>query len=317
MNKILFLCCALWFSSGSWALSSVGLVSEPSNAPAKIPVIVTSIVPLYSLVAAVTQGVTEPSLLVPENSSPHFYALKPSNREALDQADLVVWIGPGFEAFLVKTVATLSKKTTIVAVSELNTVKLLTIRQGGIWGKSDESHGHDHGYGDKDMHLWLDPMNAQAIIQAVADQMVRLDPAREMLYRQNAKNAVEKLSGLDKNLETKVAPARHKPYMVFHDAYQYFEHRYHLTSAGSITLDPEHQISAARLSTLRQKLKNGEVVCVFTEPQFPPKVVENLVEGTSVRVGQLDPLGKIRAHNLDDYVNVMNNLVDSLVDCLD
>ena len=72
--------------------------------------------------------------------------------------------------------------------------------------------------------------------------------------------------------------------MVFHDAYQYFEHRFGLTAVGSITVSPEVQPSAKRLTEIRRKIAALDARCVFAEPRFQPNLVNAVIEGTA-RIG--------------------------------
>jgi len=311
----------------------VGLAAVPAQAGEEPPKVVASIAPVHSLVAAVMAGVGAPTLLVPPSASPHTFALKPSDAKNLQNADVVFWVGENLEGFLRKPLKALPKKATVIELSEAKGVTLLDMREGGAWEKDahdDKDHGHKHGRGPgkkgrpahdheegKDMHVWLDPANARAMVAAIAKALGERDPGNQNKYAANATATVTRLDALEKDLRTKLAPVAKVPYLVFHDAYHYFENRFGLNAAGSITVNPEQPPGAKRVAELRGKARQLKVACVFAEPQFDPKVVKTIVEGTSVRTGVLDPDGGAGlTPGPELYFGLMNKLADSLVGCL-
>jgi len=277
-------------------VATAALAGEP-------PKVVASILPLHALAAAVMEGVARPQLLVPPGGSPHTFQLKPSEAKTLQDADVVVWVGESLETFLVKPLRTLAKRATIVEVGELPGVEVLPTREGGVWAEHGHDHGHAHGHGhgksegkaaaDRriDRHLWLDPMNGKAIVLGLADVLARKDPQRAERYRANAAREAARIEALDGELRARLAPVADRPFVVFHDAYQYFERRYGLSAAGSITVSPERPPSAKRLAALRKTIRERGAVCVFAEPQFRAPIVASVVEGTGARTATLDPVG--------------------------
>ena len=184
-------------------------------------------------------------------------------------------------------------------------------------GDHAEAEGHDdHGHGETDMHVWLDPVNAQAMVKRIAAALGEADPANASKYQSNAANLEGRLADLDAGLARDLAPVKERPYVVFHDAYAYFEKRYGLTHAGSITVDPDRQPGAKRLFKIREKIAETGAACVFSEPQFEPALVETVIEGTKARTGVLDPLGADLAPGMDAYFTLMRNLAASLKGCL-
>jgi len=313
----------------------VGLTAPLTAAPARAesPKVVASIGPVHSLVAAVMAGVGAPTLLVPPAASPHTFALKPSDAKSLQNADVVFWVGENLEGFLRKPLKTLSKKAMVVELAEAKGVTLLDRREGGAWEEeahADKGHGHKHSRGPgkkgrrahdheegKDMHIWLDPANARAMVAAIAKALGERDPANKEKYAANATATVARLEVLEQDLRTKLAPVAKVPYLVFHDAYHYFEKRFGLNAVGSITVNPENPPGAKRIAELHAKAQGLKVACVFAEPQFNPKVVKTIVEGTSVRTGVLDPDGGAGlTPGPELYFDLMNKLADSLVQCL-
>ena len=166
------------------------------------------------------------------------------------------------------------------------------------------------------MHLWLSPQNARAIAAEAAKVLAEKDPANAETYKKNLAGLEEKLDALDKEVAETVAPVKDKPFIVFHDAYQYFEHHYGMHAAGSITVSPETLPGAERLTQIRDKVKTLGATCVFAEPQFEPKLVNVVIEGTPAKSGVLDPEAATLDPGPDLYFTLMKGIATSLRDCL-
>ena len=301
---------------------------------------------MHSLAAGVMAGVAEPVLLVSGAASPHAYALRPSEARALNRADVVFWVGAELEAFLERPLAALTSDATVVSLIDSADLELLPARSGGVWAAHDHDHGHahdndhahdhahahdhdhghdhgaehaaDHGHdhGPIDAHVWLDVDNAQAMVAAMAETLSDVDPANAEAYAANGARLTAALAALDDELRATLAPVADRPYVVFHDAYQYFEHRYGLEGVGAITVSPERPPSAARLIEIRKAIAERGAVCVFAEPQFPPAIVATVIEDTGARAGVLDPLGADLPAGPDLYPALLTGMAESLNDCL-
>jgi len=311
--------------------------------------VVASIQPVHSLVAGVMAGVGTPYLLVPGGASPHSFALRPSAAMRIEKARAIFWIGPSLEAFLERPLDALARKAEVVALAEIEGVTRLPVREGGPWeahdhhGAASEIHGeaphapeadhhrdlqahrdathaaeHDdaHHHGDWNPHVWLDPQNAVVFVDGIAQTLARADPANGKTYARNAKRLTDRLRALDAALRRTLAPVRDKPYIVFHDAYQYFETRYGLHPVGSITVSPALSPGARRLVAIRNRIRSEKALCVFAEPQFEPKLVRTAVQGTGARTATLDPLGARLEAGPDAYFQLMRNLARDLTGCL-
>ena len=179
----------------------------------------------------------------------------------------------------------------------------------------ETEHDEDHN-AHFDPHVWLDPLNARKWVDAIAHELGEVDPENKNKYEANAKNLKARLDRLHEELDRILLPVRNAPYIVFHDAYQYMEKRYRLNAIGSVSLSPEKKPGTARLVRLRKKIKNSKSICVFTEPQFPPKLVQTIVRGTRARTGVLDPLGSNVSAGEDAYFTLMRKNAKSLKACL-
>jgi len=321
-------------------MASVAIAAAASGATAA-PDVVVSIKPIHSLVAAIMRGVGEPQLIVDGAASPHTYNLRPSNARKLEKADVVFWVGPGLEAFLEKPLEALASKATVVELEDAKGLEKLPFREGGPFEAHDHGdeghdahddhaeeegahdHGHDHaeGHGDHDhgaydTHLWLDPANAKAMAQTIETALIAADAGNAATYQANTKKLIDDLDALDAELKETVKPVKDKPFIVFHDAYQYFEHRYGVKTAGSITVSPETLPGADRVKQMQEKVRQLGATCVFAEPQFEPKLISVITEGTAAKSATLDPEAATLEPGPDLYFTLMRGIAGSLKDCL-
>ncbi len=286
---------------------------------AEVPV-VASIRPIASLVAGVMEGVGEPNTIVQAGASPHTYSMRPSDAQALQNAKVIFWVGPELEAFLAKPIDSLGTGATVITLSQAPGLQTLPMREGGAFEEHmHDEHGsdeHEHEGHAFDPHLWLDPENAKAMVDAIEAALVGADPKNAHAYTQNAKRLKDRLDGLTTDIAAELKPIRNRPFIVFHDGYQYFERRFGLHAVGSITVSPEHIPGAARVSAIEEKIKDSGAVCVFAEPQFRPSLIDVVIEGTDVRTGVLDPLGTDIAEGPDQYFGMIRDLAKGLKACL-
>ena len=304
--------------------AGIGLVSFlvllSAHAAAAVSNVAASIKPIHSLVAAVMDGVGEPALIVPGAASPHTYSLKPSDAAALQAADIVFWVGPNLEAFLVRPMQTLASDATSVELSEAPGVNPLPLREGGAFEPHDhgehESHAHDAHHGEIDMHIWLDPVRAEAMVDEIAKVLAKADPEHATRYGSNAAAEKDRLDALAQTVKAELAGLKDKRFIAFHDAYRYFEDRFGVAAAGSITVNPETSPGARRIAEIRDKVHTLGATCVFAEPQFEPRVIEVAIEGTQAHAGVLDPEGATLEPGPDLYFKLIDGLAASLKDCL-
>ncbi len=282
------------------------------------PKVVASILPVHSLVAGVMQGVGTPALLVPVGQSPHTYALKPSDARTLQSAEVVFWIGENLENFLQAPLEALAGKAEVVELNEAPGLIRLPTRRGGIFEDETETHksGEAYHHGPTDPHIWLDPENARRMVSVIVATLSTKDPANAARYDANGQKLDARLEALENDIRQRVAPVQQRAYIVFHDAYQYFEHRYGTRIVGSITVTPDQAPGARRLAELRQKIATSQAACVFREPQFPAPVVDTVLAGTHAKSGVLDPEGADMAPGPEAYFLLMNRIADALVGCL-
>lgn len=275
------------------------------------PVVLATIKPIHALVASVMEGAGSPELLIQGAQSEHAYALKPSDAEKIARARVIFQVGPDLETYLIRPFAALASTAEVVALERAPGVRLLPARRGGLW-----EDGREPADGPTDPHIWLDPENAVAMTRMIASALARADPAHAALYAANRDREIASLIALERDLRTGLVPVAGRPYLVFHDAYRYFEHRFGLTPSGAVTAAPERPVGPKRIEVLHDEALRGRIACVFREPQFSPRLIETIVEGTTVRTGVLDPLGADLAPGPDLYGKLLHGLAASLNSCL-
>ena len=183
-------------------------------------------------------------------------------------------------------------------------------------GHEDHDDAHDHDHSGLDPHGWLDPVNARVWLSAIAETLAEIDPENAETYRANAEAGRAELAEVIADVEARMAPLADQPFVVFHDAYQYFETRFGLNSAGAISLGDASQPSAARVAEIQQAMAERSVVCVFAEPQFDPSLVATVADGASVRSEVIDPLGQGLEPGAAFYPALIEQVAQSFEACL-
>ncbi len=315
--------------------------------------VTATIKPIHALVSQVMEGVGTPDLLVKGAASPHTYALKPSDARALHNANVFFRVSETVEPFTTRLVAALPETVRVVTLAETPGIELLPIRRGETFEVHDhgDGHGHDHDHEhahehahddhkhhdhghdhhdhghdhdephahaphDMDGHVWLDPHNARKMLAEIARVLSEAAPAHAEAFRANEAKAAAALDKLEADIARDLAPLKGKPYIVFHDAYQYFERRFGLSPVGSITVSPEVRPSAKRLTEIRRKLTALDASCVFAEPQYQARLVTAVTEGTTARAGTLDPEGALIEPGPGAYDKLLRNLASGMKSCL-
>lgn len=309
------------FLSAALAIPFFALGAGPAEA--EPPKVVASILPLQSLAAQVMEGVGAPALLLDGSSSPHSYQLRPSEARALQEADLVLWVGPPLESFLTGALESLSSPERQLELIELPGLDLHdgledgeeAAEQGG--GHEDgHQHGDHHHAEGTDAHIWLSPENASVMLRGIAARLQALDPENAARYQSNLERALAGIVDLDRDLRATLAPVAGKPFIVFHDGYGYYVRHYGLEQVGAVTLSPDRAPGAGKLAELRALVEERGVACLFAEPQFSPAVLESLSRDSGARLAVLDPLGVGLEPGASAYPALLRGLAESLSACL-
>ncbi|WP_319637514.1 zinc ABC transporter substrate-binding protein [Roseitranquillus sediminis] len=295
----------------------VGAAFSAATASAEVPSVATDIAPVHSLVARVMDGLGEPSLVVDPGASPHGYSMRPSEARALSEADAVFWIGSELEPWLEDAIANLAPDAVSVALLDAPTTTVLEFRTGATFAEHaheehEEEQDHEQGH---DPHAWLDPENGKAWLEVIADEMGRLDPENAAAYAANAEAGHAEIEAVEAEIERLIAPARGMDFIVFHDAYHYFEARFGIQAAGAISLSDASDPSPARVEAVRETVTELGVTCVFSEPQYNQALVRTVTEGTRARSAVIDPLGVGLESGPDFYPQLLRSVAEEMVGC--
>jgi len=298
---------------------AVLLLVAPAAAAAGQPRVLVSLLPVHSLVAAVMQGVGTPELLLSGGASPHSFSLRPSQVRSLQQADLLVWVGPELETFLSRSLLGQPLPGRLLTLSDRAELDWLPGRAAGLQVQGD---GHEvadsdrHQHAGRDSHFWLSPRRAMILVEIVCRELVEIDPRNAERYRENRQKLRKQLIALQREVSARLDAARGLPYVVFHDAYRYFEDEFRVSPAAIVSINPERPPGARRISAIRDEVIRRRIKCVFSEPQFEPRLVRVLTEGTSARSGVLDPLGAELTPGPEAYRQLLDNLARNFAGCL-
>ncbi|MFO7706330.1 MAG: zinc ABC transporter substrate-binding protein [Halopseudomonas sp.] len=282
--------------------------------------VLTTIQPLQQIAAAVLEGIDTPTLLLRAGDSPHSYALRPSDRRALLDAQRIYWIGPELELFLEDV---LERQANAQALLHLPGIQVreqlqsINFLEDENEHGSRQSHGHDHDHGTLDPHIWLSPDNAIYLARFMADDLTSLYPLQGEQLSANADAFAERVQALDARLKARLDPLQDRAYFVFHDGYGYFEDHYGLRPRGIFSLSHEVQPGARHINLLREQLQAAQPSCVFSEPQFTPRLIHSLTQGLQVEQAELDPLGGATPVSARGYEEALQTLTDKLAGCLE
>ena len=306
------------------------IATSPVRAEIKV---VTTIKPLHSLIANVMDGVGEPSLIIDGSTSPHSFTLKPSHAKLLEEADLIFWVGEGMETFMERPLKSIVKNAEVVEFMEVESIEKLKFREESIFGNHDDHDDHDdhdedhedhddhdehaehegHNHGEFDAHIWLDPNNAKEMVHEIAHELGHLDPANKDKYEANAETTIQEIDELIDDVIKDIN--KDAKFVVFHDAYQYFEEQFGLRAAGTLTLNTDVLPGAKRIDEIQDVIKEKEIKCIFSEPQFNPKIISTIADDTNIKTGIFDPLGANIKSGKDLYFKLIRNLVSELKGC--
>jgi len=295
-----------------------------SSAIADVPNVSVDIAPLHSLVASVMNGVGVPSLIIPPGSSPHDHQLRPSEAKAMQDANIVFWMGEELTPWMENAVKTLSSNASVTTFLENDKTSLLEFREGALFEAHDHEEEHDdehddehdeQGHGSHDPHAWLSPNNAKAWLDVIAAQLSSYDTENAGVYFTNAASAKSEIEMMIAEINLALDPIRGGKFIVFHDAYQYFENDFDFQASGAISIGDASDPSPARIAKIQKRIRDEEINCVLAEPQFKANLVQTVMEGSQANTNVIDPLGVGLKPGILLYNKLIKNMAQSLADC--
>ena len=300
--------------------------------------VVTTIKPLHSLISRIMETRGEPQLIIEGTNNPHTFVFKPSHAKMIEEADIVFWIGEDLEAFMEKPLNSLAKDTKKIGFMDSESIEKIEFREKNIFddhdGHEDEHEGHEdddvhedeheghdddhkdahaHAHGEFDPHIWLDPENAKEMVKIIRDELIKIDPEGQRQYSVNTAGATLELDNLINSVEKELS--KDISYIVFHDAYQYFENRFGVIPAGALTLNPDVLPGAKQIADIQDVINDKGIKCIFSEPQYNPKIIETLGNDMNVSTGVIDPLGAFIDAGPTMYVELINGIANSIKEC--
>ena len=313
-----------------FSILSILTFFTPANAEIKV---VASIKPIHSLASYLMDGIAKPDLIVDGYASPHGFAMKPSHAKMLQNADLIFWVGEDLESFLEKPLSSIAKKAEKIELMGTKGLQVLKFRERNIFDEHDhddhghddhgkkeddhDDHGHDdhdgHAHGEFDPHIWLDPINAKAMLKEMTEHLIENDPKNEAKYKNNLAKALQEIDKLTIDVMTDLSSSVAS--IVFHDAYQYFEKRFNVNILGAFTVNTDVMPGAEQLSEIREIIEHDKVACVFSEPQFNPDIIKAVAKDMNIKTGVIDPLGATLDPGKDLYFNLIRNMSASFKGC--
>jgi zinc transport system substrate-binding protein len=327
-----------------FSILSILTFFTPANAEIKV---VASIKPIHSLASYLMDGIAKPDLIVDGYASPHGFSMKPSHAKMLQDADLIFWVGEDLENFLEKPLGSIAKKAEKIELINSHDLQVLKFRERNIFDEHDDhdhghkkkkkddhddhddhghkkkkkddhddhdDHGHEgHAHGEYDPHIWLDPINAKAMLNEMAEHLIENDPKNEAKYKSNLANALKDIDQLIIDVMTDLSSSVSS--IVFHDAYQYFEERFNVKVLGAFTVNTDVMPGAEQLAEIREIIEHDKVACIFSEPQFNPDIIKAVAKDMKIKTGVLDPLGATLDPGKDLYFKLIRNMSASFKGC--
>ena len=299
---------------------------------AEVPRVAVDITPVHSLVARVMDGVGTPDLIIQSGASPHEYSLRPSEASALQEANVFFWIGPDLTPWLTEAIETLAPHAAITTLLETEGTIELKFREGALFEAHDhdghaEEEGHDDhddhakeeghdDHGAHDPHAWLSPQNAANWLIVIAGQLSAADPENAGAYFANAAAGRAEIDALMTQVNATLDPVRGGRFVVFHDAYQYFESDFDFLASGAISIGDASDPSPARIAEIQKRIADEGISCVLAEPQFNAGLVTTVLGGSDANTGVIDPLGSDLEPGATLYPQLINNMATGLAGCL-
>ena len=313
---------------------AAGMAMIGGVAMSDTPKVAVDISPVHSLVSRVMLGVGTPDLIVQAGASPHGYTLRPSEAKALQDAQMVFWMGESLSPWMEGALDTLSSDATIITLLERDETILLEFREGALFEEHDhddhgdekhDDHGDekhdDHGdhedHGSHDPHAWLSPDNARIWLNLIASQLSIVDPENAGTYFANAAAGRLEIEALKAEVNSLLEPVRGKKFIVFHDAYQYFEEAFDISASGAISLGDASKPSPARIAEIQGRIEEESIDCVLSEPQFNKGLVATVMAGSNANTSVIDPLGVGLKPGPNLYSELIRDMTKTLVDCFE
>jgi zinc transport system substrate-binding protein len=265
------------------------------------PNIVVSIKPIHSIVSALTQGVSTPTLLLSGNQSAHHAHLKPSQISLLEKADLVVIVHPDFEEGLAKS------------IRNIQADKVLAVDQS----EDEQGHEHEHEHADSvNHHSWLNIEDMQGFTQALSQRLIKIDAKNKAIYLSNLDTLKHKLDELQNTTQQQLSIYTNQPLITFNNAFEHFIENYKLKSVGSVSRQHGENLSIFKILKAKQIIKDEKVTCLLFTTETQHKRINALTEGLKIKTADIDIIGFDIKPGADHYLKLIQDITHKAVQCL-
>lgn len=295
-------------------VGAIFLATSTLSVSAMTPRVATDIGPIYSLAARVMAGIGVPDLIIRHGASPHAYSLRPSEAAALEKADLVFWVSEGLTPWLKRRLEILASKAQVVELMKADGTVELPYREGTTFANHDDHSGIDD-HSAIDPHGWLDPDNGKAWLGVMASELSKIDPSNTDLYFENAAAGTLEISQAVARISKALIAVRGLRFIVFHDAFQYFERRFGISASGSILVGDALAPNPARIIEIRGQVAEMGIGCVFSEPQFNPNLVASVFQDAEISTAVIDSQGIDLALGMALYPQVLESIAQEIIAC--
>ncbi|WP_456404343.1 metal ABC transporter solute-binding protein, Zn/Mn family [Thiolapillus sp.] len=263
--------------------------------------VVASIKPVHAILSGLLKGLQEPELIVGKGRLPYGHQLSDAQKQSIDRADLVVWVGPELEKFMAQHLGDEAQSARVITLLDRPEIKVLPSR----WDD-----------GSRDPFFWSDSRNAIILLDLLAKELMVRDPGRSHLYKRNRDAMFEKIAELDRRLEYGYRGLQGGVMLSYYDTLQYFEQAYALKVGGVLTSAPGVPVSAEKLLKERAWLADGVYACLLTEANMQMPELSLLISGIEIEQVELDSFGSKLTPGENLYIELMENNTRLIKQCL-
>lgn len=279
--------------------------------------VVAAFYPLAWVAGRVGGADARVSNLTPPGVEPHDLELRPSQRDAIEDADLVIVLGGGFQP-AVEDAADARDARTVRVLERLGLDGMVAAHD-----HDEEGHDHDaaHDESSLDPHVWLDPVMMRRVVRVTSTALGRIDRSGRRGFERRGALLEDELESLDADYRSGLSDCERRLVVTAHEAFGWLADRYGLEQRGVAGLTPDAEPTPERLASLADLARRENVTTVFTETLVSPKVAQTLArEAGGLVTDVLDPLEGLSERDLrrgGDYVSVMRDNLRKLRLALD
>jgi len=273
--------------------------------------VVTSFYPFYEIAKEIGGNNTIVTSVIPIGVEPHDWEITPQRISNIMGADVIIYNGIGFDAWLGKKEQ--FRNSFLVDISkDLQPIKIGEQElENPEQGRQYDDHTSRY-----DPHVWLDPIFVKNISNTISSALIKLDPNNTKAYEQNTKNFIQRLDALDSLIKASLNNCELKDFITFHEAFQYFANRYGLNQHAVHGNSPEGEILPQQIIQIISIAKDLGIDTIYSEELKDPRLSQTLA--AEIPNGKVLLLSPIEAMNQEEqnkdigYIDKMKMNLQSL-----